>query len=191
MQAEKNLIQDEMSEKIIQAAQQIAFHCGADQVTVRKVLQRLDISNRVFYNRFQNIEEVLKIVYERTVLEIRKSIIGKFDPDGDFFSQVEDIVANTLITSYEYKMKFNQYVFESDSVQGDNFIWWKAEISKLIDFGISKGYLRSIDTESMSYAIWCFIRGYNSDAVGRKLPLETAVKNFKYSFGMLLNGMKA
>ena len=191
MQTTKNLIQDEMSEKIIQAARQIAFHRGADQVTVRKVLQALDISNRVFYNRFQNIEEVLNIVYERTVLEIRKSIIGKFDPEGDFFSQVVEIVANTLVMSYEYKMKFNQYVFESDSIQGDNFTWWKTEIAKLIDFGIEKGYLRKLDTEVMSYAVWCFIRGYNSDAVGRKLPLDIAVENFKYSFEILLNGMKA
>lgn len=191
MQTTKNLIQDEMSEKIIQTARQIAFHRGADQVTVRKVLQALDISNRVFYNRFQNIEEVLNIVYERTVLEIRKSIIGKFDPEGDFFSQVVEIVANTLVMSYEYKMKFNQYVFESDSIQGDNFTWWKTEIAKLIDFGIEKGHLRKLNTEVMSYAVWCFIRGYNSDAVGRKLPLDIAVENFKYSFEILLNGMKA
>ena len=191
MQESKSLIQDEMSEKIIQAAQQIAFHNGADQVTVRKVLQSLDISNRVFYNRFQNIEDVLKIVYERTVLEIRKSLIGKFDPNGDFFSQVVDIVANTLAMSYEYKMKFNQYVFESDSIQGDNYTWWKTEIAKLIAFGIEKGYLRKVDTEVMSYAIWCFIRGYNSDAVGRKLPPEVAADHFRYSFGILLNGMKA
>ena len=191
MQTTKNLIQDEMSEKIIQAARQIAFHSGADQVTVRKVLQALNISNRVFYNRFQNIEEVLNIVYERTVLEIRKSIIGKFDPEGDFFSQVVEIVANTLVMSYEYKMKFNQYVFESDSIQGDNFTWWKTEIAKLIDFGIEKGHLRKLNTEVMSYAVWCFIRGYNSDAVGRKLPLDIAVENFKYSFEILLNGMKA
>ena len=191
MQAQKNLIQDEMSEKIIQAAQQIAFNSGADQVTVRKVLQSLDISNRVFYNRFQNIDEVLVIVYERTILEIRKSIIGKFDPEGDFFAQVEDIVANTLVTSYEYKMKFNQYVFESDSIHGDNYTWWKSEITKLIEFGIERGYLRKLDTEVLSYAVWCFIRGYNSDAVGRKLPLDIAVENFKYSFGILLDGMKA
>ena len=43
----------------------------------------------------------------------------------------------------------------------------------------------------MSYAIWCYIRGYNADAVGRKLPLDIAVKNFKYAFGILLDGMKA
>ena len=42
----------------------------------------------------------------------------------------------------------------------------------------------------MSYAIWCFIRGYNADALGRKLPRETAVRNFRYSFGVLLDGMR-
>ena len=43
----------------------------------------------------------------------------------------------------------------------------------------------------MSYAIWCFCRGYNADAVGRHLPMDLAVQNFRYSFSILLDGMRA
>ncbi|MBQ8324001.1 MAG: TetR/AcrR family transcriptional regulator [Clostridia bacterium] len=186
---EKELIFDEMSEAIIAAAAKLASESGVETVNVRMVLQELDITNRVFYNRFHNIDEVLQIVYERLVLQLRKSIT--FDPAGDFFSQVIEIVANTLVMSYELKMKMNDYVFRRDSIHGDNYLWWKTEIGKLIDFGKAKGLLKDVDSEVMSYAIWCYIRGYNADAVGRKLPLDIAVKNFKYAFGILLDGMKA
>ena len=186
---EKELIFDEMSETIIAAAAKLAFESGAKTVNVRMVLQELEITNRVFYNRFRNIDQVLQIVYERLVLQIRKSV--RFDPEGDFFTQVTDIVAHTLIMSYELKMKMNDYVFQRDSIFGDNYLWWKNEIIKLIDFGKSKGLLKEVDSEAMSYAIWCFIRGYNADAVGRRLPLEEAVTNFKYAFGILLDGMRA
>ncbi|MBE6578358.1 MAG: TetR/AcrR family transcriptional regulator [Ruminococcaceae bacterium] len=186
---EKELIFDEMSESIIAAAAKLASESGVESVNVRMVLQELDITNRVFYNRFHNIDEVLQIVYERLVLQLRKSIT--FDPAGDFFSQVIEIVANTLVMSYELKMKMNDYVFRRDSIHGDNYLWWKTEIGRLIDFGKAKGLLKDVDSEVMSYAIWCYIRGYNADAVGRKLPLDIAVKNFKYAFGILLDGMKA
>ncbi|MBE6574172.1 MAG: TetR/AcrR family transcriptional regulator [Ruminococcaceae bacterium] len=190
MEKNKALICDDMTQTIIETAEMLVTSLGAENITVRKILQTLNITNRVFYNRFHNIDEVLDIVYENTILKIRSSIITGFDPEGDFCEQVINIVANTLIMSYENKMNFNQYVFEADSVSGSNYEWWKNEIKKLIDFGKSKGVLKDVDSDVMSYSIWCFIRGYNADAVGRKLPKEEAVANFKYSFKILLDGMK-
>ena len=186
-----SLISDAMSQKIIDTAEQLALADGADTVTVRSILQALGITNRVFYNRFRNISEVLEIIYRNTALKIRESITAKFDPEGDFCAQVIDIVADTLVRSYQTKMNFYQYVFASDSVSPSNYAWWKDEIQRLIEFGKRRGVLRDVDSDIMSYAIWCFIRGYNADALGRKLPMETAVRNFRYSFGVLLDGMRA
>lgn len=188
---ETALISDGMSLKIIETAEQLVLSSGPETLTVRRILQTLDITNRVFYNRFHNITEVLDIVYRNTALKIRESVAAGFDPEGDFFAQVIDIVVNTLVMSYEAKMNFYQYVFASDSVSPGNYEWWKGEIRKLIEFGKSRGHLRDVDSDIMSYAIWCFIRGYNADALGRKLPRETAIRNFRYSFGVLLDGMRA
>ena len=185
------LICDGMSEEIVRTAEQIVIHTGAENITVRRILQTMGITNRVFYNRFRNIGEVLDIVYESMVLKIRDSITAKFDPEGDFFAQVIDIVANTLVMSYDIKMNFSHYVFESDSLSHRNYDWWKTEIKKLIEFGKVHGHLRNVDTDVMSYAIWCFIRGYNADALARGIPRDRAVEDFKYSFRVLLDGMKA
>lgn len=191
MQKKNELIYDEMSERIVDAAERIAKSDGAEEVTVREILRALDITNRVFYNRFNNVEQVLEIVYQRMVLEIRKSLALSFEPDEDYFTQISKIAASTLIMSYDIKMNFNQYVFKSDSVLTGNFDWWQSEIKRLIELGKSRGHLRAeIDTDVMSYAIWCFIRGYNADAVGRGIPKEEAVRNFIYSFNVLLDGMK-
>ena len=187
---EQVLIQDEMSDRIIDTARQIAITQGTENINVRRILQTLGITNRVFYNRFHNIDEVLKIVYLDTVLKMRESIAEDFDPEGDFFQQVTDIVAKTLVMSYDVKMNLNYYFFENDSISCQNYEWWKSEIARLIEFGKAKGVLKDVETEKMSYAIWCFIRGYNADALGRKLPKEQAVDDFKYSFGILLDGMK-
>lgn len=187
---DRELIVDEMSQKIVDTAEEIAHNLGVENVNVRKLMQVLDITNRVFYNRFHNIEEVLDVIYQRTSLKIRESILSKFDPNKDFFEQVKNIVADTLIKSYENKENLNQFIFENDSQSASNFSWWKSEIEKLINFGKENNLLKDIETEKMSYAIWCFIRGYNADALGRNLPKEQAVEDFKYSFGVLLDGMR-
>lgn len=184
------LIKDEMSDKIISAAENIATASGPDALTVRKILQHLAITNRVFYNRFHNISEVLDIVYQNTIQKIRDTIPTEFDPDKDFFEQVIDFVANTLVISYRAKNHFNYYVFENDSVSDYNYRWWMQKIREIIEYAKEKRYIQNVDSEVMSYSIWCFCRGYNADAVGRGLPMNEAIKNFKYSFAFLLNGLR-
>ena len=187
---QRALIQDEMSQRIIQAAECIATEKGADTVTVRKILQTLGITNRVFYNRFHNIEEVLAMVYKSMIPKIRESFSTKIDESRDFFEQVTDVVVKALLMSYDTKMQFNSYVFASDSVSQSNYLWWTEEIKKLINYAKQRDYIKDVDSDILSYSIWCFCRGYNADAIGRKIPKHEAVKNFKYSFAFLLEGLK-
>ena len=186
----QDLIRDEMSQNIIDTAQELVEVYGSSGVTVRRILRKLNITNRVFYNRFHNVEEVMEILYENTILMIRDSISSGIDMEGDFFEQVINIVAKTLDASYDYKKKFNDYCFHSDSVSGGNFIWWKNEIRKMIEYAIERDLIKKVDADGLSYAIWCFCRGYNADAVSRNLPKEEAIRNFKYCFGFLLEGLK-
>lgn len=185
------LIRDAMSETIIGTVENMVMENGAHGITVRKVLTVLGISNRVFYNRFRNIEEVLEIVYKNTIIKVRESLTATLNSEKDFFENVMDIVISTLIASYDTKMQFNQYIFESDSHSKSNYTWWMSEIKKLIDYAKEKKYIKDVDSDVMSYAIWCFCRGYNADAVARNLPREEAVRRFRYSFSFLLDGLKA
>ncbi len=187
-----DLISDEMSAKIIETVEMLVTSYGAEELNVRRILKELDITNRVFYNRFHNINEVLEIVYRNTIIKIRETMPKNFDVNSkeEFFERVMDIVVHSLTSSYDHKMQFNQYVFKRDSISESNSRWWCGEIKKLIDYAMEKGYIKKVDSEVLSYSIWCFIRGYNADAVGRNLPKEEAVENFKYSFGFLMDGLK-
>jgi len=187
-----DLISDEMSAKIIETVEMLVTSYGAEELNVRRILKELDITNRVFYNRFHNINEVLEIVYRNTIIKIRETMPKNFDVSSkeEFFERVMDIIVHSLTSSYDHKMQFNQYVFKRDSISESNSRWWCGEIKKLIDYAMEKGYIKKVDSEVLSYSIWCFIRGYNADAVGRNLPKEEAVENFKYSFGFLMDGLK-
>lgn len=189
-EASVSLIHDEMSQKIIDAVEEIAMAGGAATLTVRQILRKLDISNRVFYNRFQNIEQVLSIVYRNTIMKIRSAFQSPINIEQDFFEYAKDVVSRSLLFSYEVKMKFNQYIFEEDSLGELNRTWWTAEIKKLIIFAKEHKLIKNVDEDILAYSIWCFCRGYNADAVARSLPKEKAVEDFKYSFSFLLDGLK-
>ncbi len=189
--ADDKLIYDEVSEQIIDVAEKLMASEGAHHINVRKILKQLGITNRVFYNRFHNIEEVLDIISERSILKVRKSLNFHFNEEIDFFQQIMDEVEKTLIISYETRMNFAHYVFENDSVTDRNYQWWIAEIKKILHYAIDKGYIKKVDTDMTSYAIWCFVRGFNADAIGRKLSLEEALKRYRYGFQFILDGLKA
>ena len=136
---QRALIRDEMSQRIIDTAEDIATENGAHTVTVRKILQTLGITNRVFYNRFHNIDEVLATVYKSMIPKIRESITTKIDDSKDFFEQVTEVVVNALLMSYDTKMQFNSYVFENDSLSHSNYLWWTEEIKKADQLCKAKG----------------------------------------------------
>ncbi len=179
-----------MSQKIIDSVEEIAMQGGAATLTVRQILRKLDISNRVFYNRFSNIEQVLDIVYKKAVVKIREAVASPINIEEDFFAYVTDVVCRSLLLSYEIKMKFNQYIFEEDSLGELNRAWWTDEIKKLIIYAKAHKLIKNVNEDILSYSIWCFCRGYNADAVARDLPKEKAIADFKYSFSFLLEGLK-
>jgi len=101
------LIRDEMSERIVLAAQSIVERAGAGELTVREILKNLNITNRVFYNRFHNIAEVLAIVYKNTALRVRESITANVEGKSkeEFFEHVNDVLTNVLTISYDILSK--------------------------------------------------------------------------------------
>jgi AcrR family transcriptional regulator len=190
--SQNGLIVDEMSERIIEVAERMAMTNGAHTVNVRKILLELGITNRVFYNRFRNVEDVLGIVYQKVSAQIRENVSWESNTQEEFFEGVTDMVANTLIRSYDLKRQFNHYVFENDSRSQSNYDWWVSAIKQMLIYAKEKGYVRAdADEEVLSYSLWCFWRGYNADAVGRGIPKEEAIKNCKYSFSIILDGLRA
>lgn len=185
------LIKDEISRQIIDVVRELVTLHGAENTTVRDVLRRLNITNRVFYNRFHNIEEILDILYKEMVYTVRQSILAENDNQENFFERVQSIAERTLTFSYKKKKNFSQFVFGADSSLDTNFRWWSNEIQKLISQGKAQGLLRKdLDNESISYSIWCFIRGFNADAIARNLSYEEAIRRFRLGFGTFLEGMK-
>jgi hypothetical protein len=149
----------------------MAMTNGAHTVNVRKILLELGITNRVFYNRFRNVDDVLGIVYQKVSEKIRASASWESNSQEEFFERVTDMVANTLISSYDLKKQFNHYMFENDSRSQSNYKWWMSTIKQMFAYAKEKRYIRTdADVDVLSYSTKEFgfnqaIRTLNPDYV--------------------------
>ncbi len=184
-------IHDEMSEQIVETVKRLAAEEGAHKVTVRKIIAELGVTNRVFYNRFANCDEVLRIVYRNAVVHIRENIKPEFHDRESFEQFCIDTAVYVLMQTYDVKMQFRRYVFEHDSLTEENRIWWNEKIRKYYQYALEQGFAKQVDADALCYAIWCFCRGYYADAVSRQLSKEEAVRYFTFGFTCLLNGVVA
>ena len=149
------------------------------------------MTNRVFYNRFANIDEVLRIVYRNAVVHMRENIKPEFHDRASFEQFCIDTAVDVLMQTYDVKMQFRRYVFEHDSLTEENRIWWYDKIKKYYAYALEQGFAKPVDADALCYAIWCFCRGYYADAVSRQLSREEAVRYFTFGFTCLLNGVVA
>ena len=185
------LINDKTSDRIIEIATKLVKSEGAHNVTVRKVLKELGATNRVFYNRFRNIAEVLEIVYKNSVYRMHKALKKEYDGKQDFFDYVTHIATLALTNTYEINLYFSSYMFENSDITTFNCDWWTKHIKELIEFGKANNLIKDeVDSDKLSYSVWCFCRGYNADSVIREVSLKEAIKSFRYGFGIILDGIK-
>lgn len=190
MEKEVKLIKDDVSEKIISIAEELVKRDGVTSMNVRKILKELGTTNRVFYNRFHNIDEVLEEVYSRGVFRMHENTSMEFSPDMDFFDYIMELAVSVLISTYDIKMQYAGYMFEHDSITTANFEKWKERICGLVEYAVSNKLIKPVDPDLLSYSVWCFCRGFNMDAVGRKIPKEDAIKYFRFGFGCFIEGLK-
>ncbi len=186
---EPERIRDEISEKIIEIAARIAKNEGAHKVNVRKIITELGVTNRVFYNRFRNCDEVLRIVYRNAVEQMRICVKPDYHDKQSFVDFCLETAVSVLLQTYDVKMQFSRYMFEHDSLTESNRRWWADGIRTHYDYALAHGYVKDVDPDALCYAIWCFCRGYYVDAVTRALPKEDAVRYFRFGFRCFLDGV--
>lgn len=184
-------IRDDISDQIVEIVARIAAEEGAHKVTVKKIITELGVTNRVFYNRFANIDEVLRIVYRNAIVNMRENIKPEFHDRASFEQFCIDTAVDVLMQTYDVKMQFRCYIFEHDSLTEENRVWWYGKIKKYYQYALEQGFAKKVDADALCYAIWCFCRGYYADAVSRQLSREEAVRYFTFGFTCLLNGVVA
>lgn len=183
-------LEDEVSGEIIDCAMDIARENGVAAVTVSEILRKMEITNRVFYNRFKNIDEVIAELYKRVVDEMRICIDTEYDGRENYYEYLIGLAVSVLEKTYETKLHFAGIMKDYDSRAGENRKWWIAHIAPLLEYGMDSGFLKRADSKLLAYSIWCYCRGFNASVVGGGLNLGEALESFRLGIRCLIYGLK-
>lgn len=179
-----------MSKKIINIATRIAIEEGIGSLTVKRIVTELECTNRVFYNRFCNIDEVFHAIYDNVVGEIRECIQVEYDGVGSYYDYLLKMAVNVVKKSTDNKLHFSQHMFEYDLYSRQNRAWWIEHLKPIIRHGIEQNLLKRVDVDDLAFSVWCFCRGYSVAAIGSEMTAEQITESFKLGFKSFIDGLK-
>lgn len=183
-------IEDEISLRIIDTAMEIATQDGIANLSVSKIINRMGVTNRVFYNRFKDLDDVIHAVYDKVVLHLRSCFDKGYDGSQDLCEYIMEIAVLLLEKTYETKLHFAGYLYNYDSFLEENRKWWIDHIVPLIDLGIEKGIFKEVNSLHLAYSIWSYSRGFNATSIGNALSHDEAIAAFKLGFKCFMDGAK-
>lgn len=186
-QIQKN---SETRKAILDAAVSIGLEEGFDELSVRKITDKLGYSSGIVYHYFKDKQEILDTIYTQTSMELKNVIDTCIKPERSFAENL-NVVFKMLIEISVYDpdmfklILLNRYSHSSDSVSV-----WIDTIKRCVYMGIESGELRKIDPEITSYIL------LNSFLVAQMIINEkenidkTTVENiFTTELDIILNGI--
>lgn len=183
-------IEDDVSLKIIDTAMEIALEEGMASLTVSKIINRMGVTNRVFYNRFKDILDVITAIYDEVVHQLRSCFDVKYDGKQDLCEYITNLAVSVLEKTYETKLHFAGYLYNYEAFLEENREWWINQIIPLIDYGKEQGIFKELDSKHLAYSVWCYCRGFNATSVGNNLSAEEAIKAFRLGFNCFMDGAR-
>lgn len=183
-------LEDETTKQIIAAATGIAQREGIEQLSVKGILAEMGVSNRVFYNRFRNIDDIIQILYNELVQEIRASLKSVREEGRDYYSYLLELAVAVVRKIYQNNLHFRKHLLSYHASNDSNRNWWLTQIQTILQDGINRGLLRKMNITAVSYGVYCFCLGFHKEAVGEALEGEQAIGAFSQSFALLIEGMK-
>ena len=141
----------ETRKAIIDVAVSIGLEEGFEELSIRKITDRLGYSAGIVYHYFKDKQEILDTIHNVTSMELMDAVDVCIREDRSFAENTR-VVFKMLseISIYEPEMfkliLLNRYSPNKESIQT-----WLKMIHHCVEIGINSGELRNVDAEIVSY----------------------------------------
>lgn len=142
---------EETRKAIIDAAISIGLEEGFEDLSIRKITDRLGYSSGIVYHYFKDKQEILDTIHTDTSMDLM-DVIDRCIHEDRSFAENTKVVYKMLseISAYEPEMfkliLLNRYSHNNEAVNV-----WKKMIKQCIEIGINSGELRNVDADITSY----------------------------------------
>ena len=142
---------------ILDAAVAICLEDGFEELSIRKITDRLGYSSGIVYHYFKDKQEILDTIHQNTSLEIKEAVTNCMKPDRNFAENLRVIYKMLAeITVYQpdtFKLILLGRYGQPSSQSNSSTELWIEMIKQCIDMGIASGELREIDSVITAYTL--------------------------------------
>lgn len=144
---------NETRKAIIDTAISIGLNEGFEELSIRKITDKLGYSAGIVYHYFKDKQEILDTIHNQTSSELKEAVESCINPERSFakntklvFKMVSEISAHN--PDVFRLILLNKYSHKSESIE-----MWLDMIRRCIDIGIESGELRPIDSEVTAHIL--------------------------------------
>lgn len=158
MASERQIQKKEETRKaILDAAVAICLEDGFEELSIRKITDRLGYSSGIVYHYFKDKQKILDTIHQNTSLEIKEAVTNCMKPDRNFAENLRVIYKMLAeITVYQpdtFKLIILGRYGQPSSQSNSSTELWIEMIKQCIDMGIASGELREIDSVITAYTL--------------------------------------
>lgn len=187
--------QKERSEKVRQAildtAMEMGLKEGFDEISIRKITQKMKYSTGVVYHHFKERQEIIDAIEEAETLRLNAIIASVQDASKDVLQNMEATFHGVTLLAYEEPELYNLIVLRKYSRKTPVRPRWIEYLSGHLKAGMDSGLIRPMDPDRVAISVWSSFLGFNL-MISRlpALPPDEVEAMFRTQFDVLLRGIR-
>jgi len=191
---------ENIKKKIIDAANEILVNEGYENLSIRKIAEKIEYSPGIIYHYFKDKGEIIKCVVDMGYGNILKRIgevpIDKKNPDKTLILVLRAYIKFFLDNPGQFRailMNDINEVHDKVNILEKGISKKRKSMGKLcelISLCIEKGKFREMDEELTAQIIWTATHGLISRLIIEKdIPEEQRCRLMEHHFEILINGL--
>ena len=154
MSRERQIKKNEETRKaILDTAVAIGLEEGFEELSIRKITDRLGSSSGIVYHYFKDKQEILDTIHTQTTINLKDAVVSCISEDRSFAENTEKIF-NMLSEAFAYEPNmFKLIMLNRFSKNNESVKMWIDMIKQSVEYGIKSGELRMVDSDIASYIL--------------------------------------
>lgn len=154
MSRERQIKKNEETRKaILDTAVAIGLEEGFEELSIRKITDRLGYSSGIVYHYFKDKQEILDTIHTQTSINLKDAVVSCISEDRSFAENTKKIF-NMLSEAFAYEPHmFKLIMLNRFSKNNESVKMWIDMIKQSVEYGIKSGELRMVDSDIASYIL--------------------------------------
>lgn len=187
---EQKMRSELVRQAILDTALEIGIREGFEEVSIRKIINKMKYSTGIIYHHFKDKQEIIDAIEQKETEQLKNKIAELLEDNQDIMSEMETVFHMIMKLAFEEPEKYNLIVLHKYSRKNPGQPEWISHLGEELEKAMNTGQIREIDCEKAAFSIWSSFLGFNL-MISRHIDLtiDEAEEMLRVQFDIILKGV--